>query len=168
MTTRVVCANTLKGALSEGGSFFRYRHTSGISLRVEDAKQALLNFRAVAAKDDAAIAALASKTLTRDEIQSLWTEILVALDGPIAANPKNEKEARRREKAVSGLANMTRVFDAEAAQFGANAWVAANAATNYIQYYRGHLKGDARQNADLFGAYADAKRTAMKSALALV
>lgn len=168
VTTRVVCANTFSGALSEGGSFFRYRHTSGISLRVEDAKRALENFRAVAAKDDAAIEALAAKSMTRSEIQALWTDVLVSLDGPIAANPKNEKEARRREKAVSALANMTRVFDTESQKFGPTAWVAANAATNYIQYHRGHLKGDARQNADLFGAYADAKRTAMKSALALV
>jgi len=63
---------------------------------------------------------------------------------------------------------MTRVFDREQQQFGATAWVAANAATNYIQFHRGHLKGEARQNADLFGAYADAKRVVMNKALALV
>lgn len=168
VTTRVVCNNTYTGALLEGGSFFRFRHTSGIGLRIDDAKKALESFRATAARDDEAMHALAAKPLTRAEIQSLWTDVLVALDGPIAASPKDEKQERRREKAVAGLADMARVFDRESSQFGATAWVAVNAITNHIQYGRGQLKGEARQSADLFGSYADAKRTAMKHALALV
>jgi phage/plasmid-like protein (TIGR03299 family) len=168
VTTRVVCHNTYTGALREGGAFFRYRHTSGVSLRVEDIKRSLDGFFGIAAQDDEAMAALASRSLSRAEIQSLWTDVLVALDGPIATNPKDEKQARRRVKAVEALANMTRVFDTESQQFGATAWVAANAVTNYIQYHRGYLKGDARTNSDLFGSYADAKRLAMKEALALV
>lgn len=166
--TRVVCNNTYTGALNEGGAFFRYRHTSGIALRVEDAKQALAAFRSVTEKDDAAMQALAAKNLSRAEIQSLWTDVLVALDGPIAVNPKTESEHRRKQKAVDALVDMTRVFDAEQQQFGATAWVAANAVTNYIQYHRGRLTGDARKSADLFGSYADAKRLTMRKALALV
>lgn len=166
--TRVVCNNTYTGALNENGGFFRYRHTSGISLRVEDAKEALAAFRAVTDKDDAAMQALAAKSLSRAEIQALWTDVLVALDGPIAVNPKDEAQARRKQKAVEALGNMARVFDAEQQQFGATAWVAANAVTNYIQYHRGRLTGDARANSDLFGSYAEAKRLTMKKALALV
>ena len=166
---RVVCNNTLTMALGAArNGAYRWRHTSGLALRIEDIKTALAAYGKAAGSDAEAMNALASKPLTRDEIQSLWTDVLVALDGPIAKNPKTEQETRRRQKAVEALANMTRVFDAEAQQFGATAWVAANAATNYIQFHRGHLKGEARLNADLFGAYADAKRVAMKAALALV
>lgn len=166
--TRVVCNNTYTGALNENGAFFRYRHTSGIALRVDDAKAALAAFRGVVAKDDAAMHALAAKSLTRSEIQTLWLDVLVALDGPIAVNPKTESEARRKQKAVDALADMTRVFDREALRFGGTAWVAANAVTNYIQYSRGRLTGDARTSSDLFGSYAEAKRLTMRKALALI
>ena len=172
VTTRVVCNNTYTGALAEskrkGSAFFRFRHTSGISLRIDDAKAALAGYAAQAQADDAAMQALAAKPLNRAEIQSLWTDVLVALDGPIAANPRNESEQRRREKAIGELAAMSRVFDAESRQYGASAWVAANAATNIIEHQRGRIRGDARTAANLFGAYADAKRTAMTKALALV
>jgi phage/plasmid-like protein (TIGR03299 family) len=168
-SVRVVCANTLTMALGyESKAAYRWRHTSGLALRVDDIKAALATYSIAAKAEAKAMDALAAKPLTRDEIQSLWTDVLVALDGPIAKNPKTEQESRRRQKAVDALADMTRVFDREAADFGATAWVAANAATNYIQYHRGYLKGDARVNADLFGSYGDAKRTVMTKALALV
>jgi phage/plasmid-like protein (TIGR03299 family) len=168
-SVRVVCNNTLTMALGAASkAAYRWRHTSGLALRVDDIKAALATYGVAAKAEAEAMEALAAKPLTRDEIQSLWTDVLVALDGPIAKNPKTEQESRRRQKAVDALADMTRVFDREAADFGASAWVAANAATNYIQYHRGYLKGDARLNADLFGAYGDAKRTVMSKALALV
>ena len=168
-SVRVVCNNTLTMALGAASkSAYRWRHTSGLALRVDDIKTALATYGIAAKAEAEAMESLAAKPLTRDEIQSLWTDVLVALDGPIAKNPKTEQESRRREKAVDALADMTRVFDQESSQFGASAWVAANAATNYIQYHRGYLKGDARVNADLFGAYGDAKRTVMSKALALV
>jgi phage/plasmid-like protein (TIGR03299 family) len=166
-SVRVVCNNTLTAALGATAAY-RWRHTSGLALRVEDIKAALANYGKVAAADADAMNALAGKSLTRSEIQELWVDVLVALDGKIEANPKTESEQRRKQRAVDALADMTRVFDREAADYGASAWVAANAATNYIQFHRGYLKGEARQNADLLGAYADAKRTVMSKALALV
>lgn len=165
---RVVCNNTYLGALREGGSFFRYRHTSNIGLRVEDAKQALAAYWSQTREDEQAMQAMAAKSLTRQQIQTLWTEVLVAMDGPIAANPKTESEQRRREKAIGELAYMSKVFDAEASQFGPSVWVAANAVTNYIEHDRGRLKGDGRVSANLFGSYNDHKRTAFRKALELV
>lgn len=168
-SVRVVCNNTLTMALGAASkAAYRWRHTSGLALRVDDIKSALATYGVAAKAEAEAMEALAAKPLTRDEIQSLWVDVLVALDGKIENNPKTEQEKRRKDKAVDALADMTRVFDTEAQKFGASAWVAANAATNYIQYHRGYLKGDARTNADLFGAYGDAKRTVMSKALALV
>lgn len=166
-STRTVCANTLTMALSDrkAAGAYRWRHTSGLELRIEDIKAALSNYRHAAANDAKAMDALANKSLTRVQIQELWTDVLCELDGPISLNPRTEKESRRKAKAVEELAYMSRVFDREASEFGATAWVAANALTNYIQYERGYIKGDARVNADLFGGYADAKRTAMQRAL---
>lgn len=165
---RVVCANTFTRALNHrsAAKAFRWRHTAGLALKTEDIKAALASYSATAADDAAAMNALAAKSLTSAQIQSLWTDVLVALDGPIAIDPVNDQQARRKVKAVEALANMARVFDSEAAQFGPTAWVAVNAATNYIQYHRGANTGDARVNSDLFGAYSDAKHVAMELALA--
>jgi phage/plasmid-like protein (TIGR03299 family) len=168
-SVRVVCNNTLTAALGKGATgAYRWRHTSGLALKVDDIKAALAAYGKVASTEAEAMNALAAKSLTRAEIQALWTDVLVALDGPIAVNPKDEKQSRRKAKAVEEIAYMARVFDRESAQFGATAWVAANAATHLIQHERGHLKGEARQQADLFGSYAEAKRTVMRAALATV
>jgi phage/plasmid-like protein (TIGR03299 family) len=168
-SVRVVCNNTLTAALGKGATgAYRWRHTSGLALKVDDIKAALAAYGKVAETEAAAMTALAAKSLTRSEIQSLWTDVLVALDGPIAVNPKDDRQARRKAKAVEELAYMARVFDRESAQFGATAWVAANAATHLIQHERGQLRGEARQQADLLGAYAEAKRTVMQTTLALL
>lgn len=168
-SVRVVCQNTLTMALSGASkSAYRWRHTSGLSLRVEDIKAALKHYNQAANSDAEKMNSLASRLMTRNEIQELWTDVLVALDGPIPVKPKDEAQSRRKQRAVDALADMTRVFDRESADYGATAWVAANAATNYIQFHRGTLKGEARQNADLFGSYADAKRVVMSRALQLV
>jgi phage/plasmid-like protein (TIGR03299 family) len=166
---RVVCNNTLTAALSRSGSgVYRWKHTSGLKMRVEDIKGVLSAYGRVRDAETEAMQALAGKSMSREDIQSLWTDVLVAMDGPIAVNPKSESDKRRKEKAVSELAYMSRVFDREAKSFGANAWVAANAATHLIGHSRGYLKGEARVNANLFGGYADDKRMVMRRALELV
>jgi len=170
---RVVCANTMTMALQElrsknNSGAYRWKHTSGLEVRIDEIKAVLANWTNVTTDNREAMRALASKTLTRSEIQQLWTDVLVSLDGEIAVNPKNEAQHRRKAKAVSELAYMSKVFDQESQQFGASAWVAANALTNLIQHSRGTLRGEARVNADLLGSYGDAKKVAMKAALALV
>lgn len=168
-SVRVVCNNTLTMALgSASRNAYRWKHTSGLALRTDDIKAALATYGVAAKRERDAMQTLAGKSLTRDEIQSLWTDVLVSLDGPIAVNPKNERDDRRKAKAVEELAIMSRVFDREARMYGANAWVAANAATYVIEHSRGYLKGEARTNANLFGGYADDKRLVMSKALQLV
>lgn len=167
-SVRVVCNNTLTRANNAGGVATRWRHTSGLALKAEDIASAIASFGAVAKAEAREFHALAARSLTSDQISALWLDVLLALDGPVPFNPANEQEKRRKERCVAALAHMSSTFDAEAATYGANAWVAANAATHYIQYARGNLKADARVNSDLFGAYADAKRTVMGLALATV
>lgn len=135
---RVVCSNTFHLALgnAKGSKAFTFRHTKGITTRVEELKQTLERWKATMESGKEVARALAGKQMTREAIQSLWVEVFVALDGPIPSNPANGHEQNRRDRAVEAFAHMTRVFDAEAGQFGANLWVAANAATNWVQ----HLK----------------------------
>lgn len=168
-SVRVVCNNTLTMALgSARNGAYRWKHTSGLALRTDDIKAALASYGNAAKRDREAMQALAAKPLTRDQIQSLWTDVLIALDGPIATNPKTASDDRRKSKAVEELAVMSRVFDRESRMYGASAWVAANAATYVIEHNRGYLKGESRVNANLFGGYADDKRMVISKALQLV
>ena len=166
---RVVCDNTLTAAVQDASHVRKWRHTAGFEMRVEEVSETLARWRAGAADSAAEANALAGKTLTREQVQDLWVEVLERLDGPIAANPTTEKEARRRDRAAGALAHMSQVFDAESQQFGPSAWVAANAATNWIQHVRpARLSAEAAFASDKWGAGAEAKRTAMKTALALL
>jgi phage/plasmid-like protein (TIGR03299 family) len=167
-SVRVVCNNTLTRATSGNGIATRWRHTSGLTLKADDIAKAIASFGMAAQAEAREFDALAAKSLTSEEISALWLDVLLALDGPVAFNPATEQQQRRKDKCVAALAHMSSTFDAEAPSYGANAWVAANAATNYIQFARGNLKADARINSDLFGAYADAKRTVMGLALATI
>jgi phage/plasmid-like protein (TIGR03299 family) len=137
--TRVVCSNTFHAALAKGnrrGSILRFRHTTGINERVDTLKECIANWRnTIDAGRDVALV-LAKAKVNREKIQSLWTQVIEVLDGEIPEKPKNGWEEMARARAVEGLAYMSQVFDRESKQFGANVWVAANAATNWIQHVR--------------------------------
>lgn len=134
--TRVVCANTHRIALGQAKDKISFRHTSGIGRRVDELAKAINDWQAAARKGKEFADALGAKPLTKAEIQSLWTDVIQRLDGPIPTNPKDGWQENRRERAVAGLAHMAQTFDREAKQFGATAWVAANAATNWVQHVR--------------------------------
>jgi phage/plasmid-like protein (TIGR03299 family) len=133
---RVVCANTYRAALGQARDVISFRHTSGINDRVEHLKTTINAwFKSIETGREFATA-LAARKMTRTQVQDLWVEVIQRLDGEIPAKPKNGWEERSREQAIAGLAHMAQVFDRESQQFGATAWVAANAATNWIQHVR--------------------------------
>lgn len=135
-SVRVVCSNTFHAALSARNAGWSFRHTQNIGGRVDtlagDIKrwmQSVEHGREVATE-------LAAKQVNRETVRNLWSDVLTALDGEIPQNPKNGWEERKREHAVKFLARCAEVFDRESQQFGANLWVAANAATNAVQHLR--------------------------------
>jgi phage/plasmid-like protein (TIGR03299 family) len=133
---RVVCANTYRMALGQAKDVISFRHTSGINERVETLKTTINQwFKSIETGRQFA-ASLAARPMTRAQVQDLWVEVIQRLDGEIPAKPTNGWEERSREQAVAGLAHMAKVFDVESQRFGANLWVAANAATNWIQHVR--------------------------------
>lgn len=134
--TRVVCANTYRAAMGQARDVVSFRHTQRIGERVEEFARLINQWFAGIAKGKEFADTLALRPMTRAQVQDLWVEVIQRLDGEIPANPKNGWEERTREQAVAGLAHMAKVFDSESQRFGANAWVAANAATNWIQHVR--------------------------------
>lgn len=133
---RVVCANTYRAALGQARDVIAFRHTSGINDRVESLKATINQWFQSIGKGKEFATALALRPMTRQQVQDLWVEVIQRLDGEIPSNPKNGWEERSREQAIAGLAHMAKVFDVEQRQFGANLWVAANAATNWVQHVR--------------------------------
>ena len=173
--TRVVCANTMRIALGEAKDRIAFRHTSGIGSRVEEMAGIIRQWFSNVEKGQSVAARLAAKPMTSAAIRELWVEVIQRLDGeiPAAQDVSNKWEENRREKAINGLAHMAQVFDRESQQYGANLWVAANAATNWVQHVRSQYairKGDstARAYAQWNGATADDSAEVWKVATAAV
>lgn len=158
---RVVCSNTFHLALSSCKKGISFKHTQGITSRVEDLKRAIQTWQEQIDKSASISRRLAAKPMNRDSIRELWVDVVERLDGAgIPMNPKNGWENNRKERAVNGLAHMAQTFDREQQQFGANLWVAANAATNWVQHIRSQdsvrtKDAQARQFAAWEGSVAD-------------
>lgn len=133
---RVVCANTYRAAMGQSKGTIAFRHTPGITERVDELARTINDWQHTVTKGLAFANSLAAKPMSSAAIKSLWIEVIERLDGKIVAEPVTGWEIRSKERAISGLAHMAQVFDKEAQQFGATAWVAANAATNWIEHER--------------------------------
>jgi len=157
---RVVCSNTFHMALASCKRGIAFKHTQGITNRVEDLKRCIQTWQDSIVKSQERSRDLARVQMTRQDIQDLWVDVVTRLDGPVPTNPKNGWEENRKERAVAGLAHMAKTFDLESQRFGANLWVAANAATNWVQHIRSQdsvrtKDAQARQFAAWEGSVAD-------------
>ena len=170
---RVVCSNTFHLALGARRNALSFRHTLNLNNRVEDLARAIKSWDATIAQGADVARKLAAKPVTREQVQALWLDVVQRLDGEVPVNPKDGWQENRRERAVAGLAHMAQVFDRERAQFGANLWVAANAATNWVQHVRAQdsvrtKDASVRAYAAWEGSTADAVSEALDAAVALV
>ena len=166
---RVVCNNTFSAALrSRSPLQFRFRHTKNMLDRINEMKAMVSSFNDTIDDDTAVLDSMAKRSMSRDEIQSLWTDVLLKLEGDWRDEKDHDIAERRKTKVVHGLSRMARVFDLESQQFGANLYVAMNAMTNWIEHGRGTLTGDARVNARLFGKYRESRDVAVNHSLAMV
>jgi phage/plasmid-like protein (TIGR03299 family) len=172
-SVRVVCSNTFHAALGTKQKKWSHRHTLNVGARVETlAAEIKMWFKMVEDGQDTA-RAMAARQMNREAVRSLWADVLLRLDGPTPSNPKNGWEERRKDHATAFLAHAAQVFDTEAQQFGANLWVAANAATNAIQHLRAEWNvrtkdAQARAYAAWDGSTANATQQAFDTALSLL
>lgn len=170
---RVVCSNTFHLALGARRNAMSFRHTLNLHTRVDEIARCIKSWQNTIDTGAQTARTLAAKPVTREQVQALWLDVIQRLDGEIPQNPKNGWEENRRERAVSGLAHMTQVFESERQQFGANLWVAANAATNWIQHVRAQdavrTKDETvRAYAAWDGSTSDAVSEALDAAVELV
>ncbi len=157
-TIRVVCSNTLHAVLPHGdkgelqSSAIAIRHTVNVMTRIEDAKNALKHYSEAIEAAKQMAGKLSAKDVSREDVQQFFVECYTADFGAIAANPKDKKEQRHRDKATGAYNSFTRRFDDEKGIAGTTLWNVANAYTGMIQH---DLKARGKDDADRINKRAD-------------
>jgi phage/plasmid-like protein (TIGR03299 family) len=178
---RVVCANTLAAAFGAArSSMLEICHTTGMGAQLAEARDAILGTRKELEAFQARAKALASRTLTGDELRAYFAGVYEAVtDSRLNLNPKagDKKEERQHNRALALLGDWIQRFESPNQTLegiGGTAWAAFNAVTEWADHERTVRTGlsptadDARQFSNLFGSSATAKRKALDKALALV
>jgi len=133
---RVVCSNTFHLALGARRNFMSFRHTLNLNTRVEELAACVKSWQNTIERGSKISQDMAATPMNREQIQSLWLEVITKLDGAVPTEIVTGWDARKRDRAVAGLAHAARVFDIESQKFGANLWIAANAITNWVEHSR--------------------------------
>lgn len=172
---RPVCANTVSMALAEGrqsGFAWSLKHTLNFMENREYAVRVSKAWKKATDQYALTINAIAGKSLSAEQIRGLWVDVLQTMYGDIPLNPVTKREETKKATAVAALRRMSETFDREAAQFGANAWVAYSAVTEFLQHSelaaRSSPDSDARIHSHLFGRESDLRNLAWRKTVELV
>ena len=169
-TVRVVCSNTLGMALGSSRKI-AFRHTSGISSRVEEIARVSREF--VAGRDlrQQQMQALAAKQLTRGEVEDFFLSVYIRTLGlqlPTAAEAaaKGGRVQAARTKAEERIGRWAQIATLEwdVRGSGRTAWAALNAVTEEM----GERESRGEKAAELFGGAAERREAVLQAALALV
>jgi len=165
--TRVVCANTFGGSTADAHLGYTWRHTAGLSLRVEEVQDALRQWRdrlrIIKSEGDT----LAALDVNSERVSAIMVAVYEATTGiKIPTNPTTPVEQRRLIRATDAISYMQKVFDTERSQGSKpSVWLAANSTTNWIQHVHGRLDGEDRAASCVLGAKAVDTARAMRIAL---
>lgn len=167
--TRIVCANTYAGSNSDAHLGFSWRHTSGLLLKRDEMIGCLAQWRSrlTVAKEQADY--LAAVDVDAEKVRMIFVAVYERQSGEsIPLAPITPTEIRRKERAIVALAAMTAVFDEERSQgCKPSMWLAANAATHWIQHTSGRIDAEQREYSCLLGLKADQSAKAMATVLAM-
>lgn len=171
-TVRVVCANTLRAA--ESG--FRIRHSQSMSVRIEQAREALRMAGEGALSMRKSIERLAAVPMDDDDRRVFFLKVYEAVNGRIPAKVTTDAEERARAKAAlvvgDWLANLDSARNTGTGTEG-TVWHALNAATEWSDHKRTVRPGAedteraGRTHSNLFGTSAAFKAKALEVALAV-
>lgn len=157
---RVVCANTLAVSHTEGGSMsFRFRHTSTVNDRLEEAARILAQAERLTHESIREARLMAARRVTKAETEAFLAHVV-----PDAETDRGQKRVEETRLTLRQALDMAPGADLPTAR--GTAWGLYNAAT----YYTSHLRGDdatKRLEALWYGTGADLNETARDAALAL-
>ena len=171
---RVVCANTLNMALSQGGrNLYRIKHTGEMTEKIADLRRALKRFRETGSLFQEKVESMSHRLMSYADIQNFWVRVYTETQEQFTSNPITDKEERATVKAAQTIAEWSNIFDKERSEHGleASAWVAANSVTNWLQHREGSrgrkMSDNSRIHNNLIGKAADASSQVMKMALSV-
>lgn len=160
---RTVCSNTLHSVIPRtdtgelGSSAMVLRHTSNLMERLEEAKNALKHYAETQDAMKRRMDDMSKKNITNDELRRFFFDSYSADFGEVVISPTNEKEQRRKEKALDAFSSFKDRFDNEKEIARASWWCAANAYSGLVQHdlkARGKddiLRVQRRVESNLFG-----------------
>ena len=177
-SVRIVCSNTLSMAFSQQNhkkrSMFRVTHNGDMAGKLDSMRSALKEYAHTAKFFEEKVRALSSKPLTKDELKSFWLNVWAVVETPVVFNPSTDEESRNYREAVAAVSSWANTFDEERKELNLtpNLWVAANAATKWLQHKdpaRGRKPTvESRTYNNLLGKQQDATMDVMNLALSLV
>ena len=182
-TIRVVCSNTLHMVIPKGNdasgsvklseAAFVFRHTAGLSERLDEAKNCLALYGRSLAKQRELIDTLAGIDVNSDGVKKFFLDCYTHDFGAVAETPTTKVEENRRNRAMEGFNAFGKRFDSERDVAGATAWNALNAYTGWLQHDKAPRVKDAakaaesRLHSNLFGTTAARSIKAFETALAI-
>lgn len=168
---RVVCQNTLNGALNSSKLSAKLRHTASVGLKVEEVRETLGIVNAQYSIFEEASQKLAATKMNDKQFADFI--------GGLGLAPKGERtdaNARSFDRQVEVAALLQQLFESgkgtELAGIRGTAWAGYNAVTEYVDHFQNprvdkSVKLQARAKSLLFGNGAKLKADAFDAALAL-
>jgi hypothetical protein len=135
---RVVCANTLKLAVSGGNRVFGVKHTKNIQQSIAAALDILGYVDHLQEKQKLAINAMARTEMTADEAGKMFNVLLGIQDG-VKASTRVENQAEE----------LNRLFKHGTGNMGRTRWDALNAVTEYVDHGRSSRVTEGRDQAEV-------------------
>ena len=173
---RVVCANTLHMAMSNGAkNMFKFTHSGDMTEKLEQAREALGFYKETGRFFKANVNNMVATEWDKETIQRFWLDTYQDLTKETLVAPKNfktENDEKVYKNAISTISKWSTTFDTEMQELNVNrpnAWIAANAVTNWLQFNESKkgrkTSSDSRIDNNLFGKNASNSITVMKKAL---
>ena len=178
-TVRTVCSNTIHMVIPRldigelGDSAIAVRHMGDVMERVQEARNALKHYNKVLEETKQVMDHLASKNVTREQVDNFFLESYTESYGSIPANPQNEKEERQRARARSALLSFSKRFDEEREVAGSTIWTAFGAWSGLVQHDQKARGADdedrieKRVVSNLFGLNANRTSAALQRAFTI-
>ena len=183
---RVVCKNTLSRVIPMSDSRdrssssqirtkdqgFVFSHVGKVSERLIECRAALGLYMESESVTRQYIDHLSATELNNEQVNRFLLQMYCKHFGEVADQPENEKEEKKRDKAMLAIATMIKRFERESDIAGTTAWNALNSYTGWLQHDRHNrmASGDqrtARAASRLFGSDADRSTQALTAALNL-
>lgn len=139
-SVRIVCSNTLNMALAAQRrtkkTMFRVTHNGDMASKLASMTVALRQYAETAKFFEENVRALSNKSLTSEQIKKFWLDVWGTIEQPVVSNPNTDEDTKNYRNAVAAISQWSNTFDEERKELNLtpNLWVAANAATKWLQH----------------------------------